>query len=76
MTEKVKVRIAIAIMPSGEWAACGWAECKGWQEAMKEVNWDTEAGENRYWLTVELPVPQKVETVEILADMKLVEPAQ
>lgn len=57
MSATVKVRIAVVVDPTGDWCAGGWKDCKGWQEAIHELNWEDVRGESRYWVTLELPVP-------------------
>lgn len=56
----VKVRIAVAVDPSGDWNACG---CKGMEDGeMMALACDTVGGgEARYFLTAELPIPSPSE---------------
>lgn len=65
MSKRVKVRVAVAVDPSGNWAAYGFsrtddspADKEAWEVVLDIV----EDGEARYWVTAELPVPEMVET--------------
>ena len=52
----VKVRIAVAVDPDGDWHACGWSGSS--DETMMRTAVDTIAeGERRYWIEAELEVP-------------------
>lgn len=53
----VRVRIAVAVDVQGDWNSCGW---KGGddKEAMKICCETLEAGEARYWLEADLPIPE------------------
>lgn len=53
---KVKVRVAVAVDPTGHWNATGWRGAKDGQ--MMELAVETvEDGEARYFLEAELEVP-------------------
>lgn len=59
MTRTVKIRIAVAVDPSGDWYALGYPEPSDHihgdcSEALQE-------GESRYWVTAELAVPEVAE---------------
>lgn len=64
MGKTVKCRIALAVDPSGLWAATG--DC-----GIKDDSWEAhdyildslEPGEARYWVEVEVPVPSSSVTV-------------
>ena len=64
----VKVRAAVAVDATGHWSISGWkgAEEKVMMDCVIEM---VEPGENLFWITAELPVP---EVPEITPD---VEPA-
>ena len=51
----VKVRIAVAVDPDGNWNAYGWTDADG--VAMELALEGVASGEARYWVTAELPVP-------------------
>jgi len=62
VSKTVKVRIAVAVDPSGEWSATGWHEAS--DELMMECARDSVAdGEALYWLEAELAIPEP-ETVQ------------
>ena len=62
---KVKVRIAVAVDPSGDWNSAGWSG--GSDDNMMSCACDTVAnGEARYWLEAELAIP---ETPTVHADV-------
>lgn len=53
--QRVRIKIAIAVDPTGEWNAMGW-------DASPDVLMSScvellEPGESRYWVEFELPVP-------------------
>jgi hypothetical protein len=53
----IKVRVAVAIDPSGKWNALGWSgECD--YVIMRDCVEHLEEGEARYWLEAELPIPE------------------
>jgi hypothetical protein len=67
MPKTVKVRIAVAVDPEGAFCAAGWAGPDGvaiGKEAMDVATDGVESGEARYWLEVELPVPEPVTVTE------------
>ena len=54
---KIKVRIALAILPTGEWNAAGnshWTDAQSMDTAVDILD----GGETRYIIEVEVPVPQ------------------
>jgi len=58
---KVKVRIAVAVDPSGKWNACGWRKDNGdtaGEDAMDCTVDMVGSGEARYWVEAELDVPE------------------
>lgn len=56
---KVKVRIAVAVDPSGDWNCAGWSS--GSDDDKMGIACETVAhGERRYWLEAELDVPEAV----------------
>jgi hypothetical protein len=63
---KVKVRIAVAVCPNGDWNSSGWHQ--GTDEEKMDLCIDSlESGEARYWVTAELDVP---ETVEVAGEVE------
>ena len=54
-----KVRIALAIDPCGDWAAAG-GEYED-DEAMGSCVEFLQPGEHRYWVEVEVPIPEDLE---------------
>lgn len=66
MTKKtVKIRIACAVDPDGDWHACGWTGAT--DEIMMEIACETVAqGERRYFLEVELELPSyEADTIKV-----------
>lgn len=57
--QTVTVRVAVAVDPAGKWCANGWHGAKD-RELMDCSIDAVEDGEARYFLTVELPIPQSV----------------
>lgn len=51
----VKVRIAVAVDPEGKWNACGWSDMDE-DRAMELACEPLQEGEDRYWVTAELPI--------------------
>lgn len=62
MTKTVKIRIAVAVDPSGDWNAYGGGSMKD-KDAMEFATEVLSNGEARYFLTAELPVPEVAEVV-------------
>lgn len=62
MRKTVKVRVAVAIDPTGRWAAFGQAKLLD-KAALNEAGESFTAGAAHYWLTAELPVPEADEVV-------------
>lgn len=58
----VRVKVAVAVDPTGNWNASGWRDGDD-IEKMGTAFDPLEPGEARYWLTAELPIPEKVEVV-------------
>lgn len=56
----VKVRIAVAVDPSGHWNGYGNADALD-TDALDQARQLVGEGEARYWLTAELPVPEAQE---------------
>lgn len=56
----VKVRIAVAVDPSGQWTAAGWPNME--HVDMCAVD-DLGPGESYFWVEAELPIPE-ITTVE------------
>jgi hypothetical protein len=65
MPRTVKVRIAVAVDPTGDWNSCGYKTSdKGDEDGVMQICVDTlGSGEARYWLTAELEVPEAKEVV-------------
>ena len=59
----VRVRIAAAVNPDGEWNACGWSGTASDDDKMSLCVDPLAAGEKRYWLEAELEIPS-VDTVQ------------
>lgn len=56
MSTTVKVRIAVAVDPDGDWNACGWSSAT--DKTARDLATETVGeGEAVYWLEAELPVP-------------------
>lgn len=53
----VKVRIAVAVDPEGDWNSCGWKDGDV-KDAMGICVDTLGSGEARYWLEAELPIPE------------------
>ncbi len=58
----MKVRIALAIDPTGRYSACGYT-CADQDDLWCGVADDLAQGERRYWVEVVVPVPTGPETV-------------
>lgn len=61
MSKKIKCRIALAVDPTGEWNCCGWGgNSRDIPDSQKmELACDTlNSGESRYWIEVEVGVPE------------------
>ena len=57
----VKVRIAVAVDPYGNWNASGWLNRDGQiaeGEAMSIAMDGVKEGEAKYWVEAELPIPE------------------
>jgi hypothetical protein len=70
MVKTIKVRIPAVVSPDGKWAAYGWPDAMtspDWA-MVEEVadNGDFESTYQRIWITVELPLPEKV--IEVAAE--------
>lgn len=62
MSKTVKVRIAVAVDPTGRWAAHGWVDAE--DGFMMDLAVDSvEAGEARYFVEAELEAPE-AQTIE------------
>lgn len=65
----VKVRIAVAVDPSGDWNSDGWM--RGKDKDMREQAVDPlQDGAAVYWLTAELPVPEAQEIAATVEEAK------
>ena len=53
----VKVRIAVAVTPEGDWNACGWSGTASDDDKMSICVDSLASGEKRYWLEAELEAP-------------------
>lgn len=53
----VRVRIAVAVTPEGEWNACGWSGSESDDDKMSICVDSLASGEKRYWLEADLEVP-------------------
>jgi hypothetical protein len=62
----VKVKIAVAVDPKGNWVSAGWVSADD-RDLMDSAVEDLESGEARYWVTAELEIPEIKETKEIEA---------
>lgn len=67
MAEMIKIRIALAVDPDGAWCAVGdhWSAGKSWNEVTYGEN-DIVGGQQRYWVTLEVPKPELPEPIEIV----------
>ena len=57
----VKVRIAVAVDPDGDWNASGWLKPDGSpaaEEAMDIALGEVKESAARYWIEAELPLPE------------------
>ena len=57
----VKVKIAVAVDPTGKWSASGWSMQNGEpaeREAMDIAIDGVDEGEVGYWLEAEVPIPE------------------
>ena len=55
---KVKVRIAVAVTPEGDWNAVGWSGASSDGDIMSICVDSLASGEKRYWLEAELDAPE------------------
>jgi len=60
VSRKVKVRIAVAVDPEGEWGSAGWySDNPDYdQDAMNCALESIGIGERRYWIEAMLDIPQ------------------
>lgn len=64
---KIKVRIAVAVDPCGDWSSCGWGSMKKRipdDELMGNAIDSIASGEARYFLEAELELP-KGQTIQV-----------
>lgn len=61
----IKARIAFVVAPDGSWFATGGNDQDDDFDDLVDGLWDPEYGEKRYWLSVEVPLPDKVEPAEL-----------
>lgn len=66
---KVKARIAAAIDVTGKWHASGWrSDASDYDEqAMSTAVECVDPGERRYWIEVELELPEGAEPIAVTA---------
>jgi hypothetical protein len=70
MTKTVKVRIAVAVDPEGNWNSCGWSDAPS-DKSMTDIAADMVGdGEAHFWLTAELPIPVVREVGEVEAKVE------
>jgi hypothetical protein len=62
----VKVRIAVAVDPSGSWNASGWLNADG--RELDLLMDDMGVGGAFYWVTAELPIPSVQEVAGEVED--------
>lgn len=65
MSKTVKIRVAVAVDPQGDWHAVGWKDA---HDPMSSAVETIAPGEARYWLTAELPIPEAVEVQAEIED--------
>lgn len=67
----VKVRVAVCVDREGDWAASGWPveTAAAGEEVMRVAGEGLLAGEARYWLEAELPVPDH--TTQTISDVRI-----
>lgn len=71
MTKTVKCRIALAVDPTGKWTAGGGSDDNGqFVDGFDYVLDGLELGEARYYVTVEVPVPNDPEPTEIPGEVE------
>jgi hypothetical protein len=61
VSRTVKVRIAVAVDPDGDWNSAGWSKRDGQpagEDAMELACDNVGTGERRYWIEAELMVPE------------------
>jgi hypothetical protein len=63
-TKTVKVRIAVAVDYNGHWVSAGWESASD-EDLMTCAIEDTLPVQNRYFLTVELEVPEELKPKEV-----------
>lgn len=64
----VKVRIAVAVDPEGEWNSCGWSKSDD-KDCRSIAIEGVAPGEVLYWLEADLPLPEEhVMTPTVVAD--------
>jgi hypothetical protein len=72
MTKMIKCRIALAVDPSGGWSAAGHnveREPAKW-EKFDYILDGIDDGEARYWIEVEVPVPETTTVQGIVTEAK------
>ena len=57
MSRTVRVRIAVAVDPTGDWSSAGWKSADPGKLHSYAVE-DLEPGERRYWLEADLEIPE------------------
>lgn len=65
----VRVRIAVAVLPSGKWNSCGWSNGKDKDLISFAADTLEEDGEEYYFVEATLPIPVRVHPQTIEADV-------
>ena len=65
----VRVRIAVAVLPSGKWNACGWSSGKDKDLIFFAREPLEEDGEEYHFIEATLPVPVRVHPETVEADV-------
>lgn len=66
MARTVKCKIALVVDQEGAWCAGGSSNANGeWYDGFNYILDAVEPGKARYWVTVEVPVPEVTEVPEI-----------
>lgn len=66
----VKVRIAVAVGPDGDWSAYGWKGARDGHAMVTATDTVCE-GASRYWITAELPIPEVLEVPTIAGTVEV-----
>ena len=57
MSRTVRVRIAVAVDPTGDWSSAGWKSADPGELHSYAID-TLEVGERRYWLEADLEIPE------------------